>query len=73
MAACSHRSGQAFFDGTNPVLFCRNALWFMAAPFVIRRSRQRQGVVIRCEAKRTAALIFVQSRRGVDMAWEEGC
>lgn len=45
MAACPRRRGQAFFDGANPVLFCRNALWYMAAPSISRRSRQRQGVV----------------------------
>lgn len=44
----------------------------MAAPSIIRRSRQRQGVVILHEAKRTAALIFVQNRRGIGMAWKEG-
>ena len=45
MAACPRCRGRAFFNGTYPVVFCRNALCFMAAPSVGRRSRQRQGVV----------------------------
>ena len=45
MAACPRCRGRAFFDGLYPVGFCRNALCFMAAPSVGRRSRQRQGVV----------------------------
>ena len=45
MAACPRCRGRAFFDGAYPVVLCRNAFGFMAAPSVGRRSRQRQGVV----------------------------
>lgn len=45
MAACPRSRGRAFFDGLYPVEICRNALCFMAAPSISRRSRQRQGVV----------------------------
>ena len=45
MAAYPRSRGRAFFDGLYPVEICRNALCFMAAPSISRRSRQRQGVV----------------------------
>ena len=66
MAIFPRCRGQAFFDGANPVLFCRNALWLMAAPSVSRQSRQRQGV-IPLEDKETAALISQNRHKCVNM------
>ena len=65
MAACPHSWGQAFFDGAYPVVLCRNALCFMAAPSVGRRSRQRQGVVP-YEGIKNGGLDFVKAAAAIN-------
>ena len=68
MAACPRSRGRAFFNGLYPVGICRNALCFMAAPSVGRRSRQRQGVVS-LRGKENGGLDFVKAAVSVFRAW----
>ena len=68
MAACPRSRGRAFFDGAYPVVLCRNAFCFMAAPSVGRRSRQRQGVAL-YEGIKNGGLDFLKAAAGVFKAW----